>query len=100
SLSIERTPSWPRSAAMCVFDDLSLLQRDQAAAARVFHQRVELRQGGANLFFGVDDFDQDREILGEAQNLCGMNAARRAVAFDPSPHCRPRQPELARFEND
>jgi hypothetical protein len=42
------------------------------------HHAIEYRQESVDLFLRVDDFNHDRQILREAQDLRCMNAARMA----------------------
>src|SRR5207253_10700708 len=86
--------------AVRVPDELRPLGRDQAAAASFLEERVETRQRRADLLLAVDDLDDDREILGEPQDLGGMDAARGAVAFDATPHGRAGQAEVAGRADD
>ena len=60
---------------MRVPDDLRPLERNQAAAASFLEQRVETRQRRADLLLAVDDLDDDRQVLGEPQDLGGVDAA-------------------------
>src|SRR5438093_1622374 len=84
----------PLRRAVRVPDDLRPLERNQGAAASFLEQRVETRQRRADLLLAVDDLDDDRQVLGEPQDLGGVDAACGAVAFDAPPHGGAGQAEL------
>src|SRR3990170_7795071 len=63
-----------------VADDPHLLERDEAAADHA----VEDRQEGVDPFLAVDDLDDQRKVLGQAQDLRRVQPARLAVADRPA----------------
>ena len=63
-----------------VMNGLDLLHRDQASGDHL----VELGQEFVDLLFTVDDLDHQRQIVGEAQDFCGMHPTGPAEAHGTS----------------
>src|SRR2546425_659151 len=85
--------------------------RDLAAAIQpdldLFERRESLRDGGVDdgqkpfdLVLGVDDLDDDWQVLGEAQDLGGVQAAVGAEPLHPPQHRGSRQAVFARLPDD
>src|SRR5579883_844302 len=79
-----------------VVEHLDLLDRDQSTR----HHGVEERQECIDLLLGIDDLDHDRQILRQAQDLGGVNAARMAEADSPAQNRRPAQLHLPGLQHD
>src|SRR3989442_4709029 len=79
-----------------VIDRLDLLHRQQSAA----HHFVEHRQEPLNLFFAIDNFDDQRQVHREPENFRGVQPTRLAEAHWPAQHGRASQVHFARFEHD
>jgi len=61
------------------------LQGDEAVADHL----IERREHGLDLVVGVDAFDDYREVLGETQDVGGVENAGLAEPFDPAQDGRP-----------
>src|SRR5690348_11214336 len=55
--------------SMRVADDLRALERDEPAAPCPLDHRLQGRQRRSDLLLAVDDLDEDREVLREAEDL-------------------------------
>src|SRR5438128_462577 len=67
SASVRSCPGNATSpAAVRVLDDLGPLQGDEAPAAGLLEQRIQRGKRRPDALLGVDDLDQDRQILGQA----------------------------------
>src|SRR6187397_904868 len=67
-----------RRPATSVGKNLDLLECDQSVSDHL----VELRQDGADAILLVDHLDQDRQVLGQAQETRRVKVCVRAEAFD------------------
>src|SRR5678809_611462 len=83
--------SWTRFSA--IRDHLDPLQGDHA----VPHHLVQEWQDGLDLLRGVHDLDHDRQVLAEAQDLRGVDAALGAEPHHPAKNRRARETRLARL---
>ena len=64
------------------------------------HHAVEDGQEVLDLVLSADDFDDERQVLGEPQNLCRMKTARMAEAHWAAQNRRARQASFARLQHD
>ena len=62
--------------------------------------RVERREDGVDAFGAVGDLDDDRQVLGEAQDAVGVQAAVGSEALDPAQDRGAGQPVLAQGLDD
>src|SRR5678815_2254640 len=88
--AVSSTNGLVRSAP--VKSDLHPLHRRESVANRAINRR----QQGFDLFRGIDDFDDDRQIRRQVQDFCRADSAPRAKTFNPAEHCRSRQTVLSR----
>src|SRR3989442_201661 len=79
-----------------VIDHLDLLHRQQSAAQHLLEHRQEL----LNLYFAIDNFDDQRKVHREPQNFRGVQPTRLAEAHSPAQHSRASEVQFARFEHD
>ena len=88
---IDRFDSSSASVLRSITTDLHLLQRDQAMA----HHGVNHRQECLNLFFGIDNFDDQRQVFRKTQNFCSVQPALNGQS--PSDRAAPsRRPNASR----
>src|ERR1019366_10395269 len=64
------------------------------------HQLLELGHEGVYLLLAVHNLDDEREVVGEAQDLARVEPARLAVAKHATDHGRAREVHLPRLEHD
>src|SRR5579863_4239867 len=95
--AVDRAARRPLGLARgAVAQHLHLLEGDETAR----HHLLEHRHERLDVVLAVDDLDHDRQILRQAQDLGGMQAARLAVAERPTQHGRAGEMQLARLQYD
>ena len=100
--SIQATGLQRRSAGpalvvpRAVLHNLHPFHGHQGAAQHALDQGQE----GLDLVARVDDLDDDRQVLRQAQDLGGVQVAGMSEAGDAAQHGSAGQPRLARLEND
>src|SRR5579864_2724251 len=85
-----------RSRARSVQQHPHFLHGDQAAP----HHRVERGQEVVDLFLAIHDFNDQRKVFGEPQDLSRVQTAGVAESHRPTQDGRAAQMHFARFEND
>src|SRR5271166_989117 len=81
---------------LAVLQDLHLLQRHKPAR----HDGVESGQKRFDLVLGVDDLDDERQVLAHIEDFGRVKPSRMAEAHRAAQHSRPREMCLARLEDD
>ena len=82
--------------AGAIVDHADFFHGDQAA----LHHLIECGEEFLDVFFGVDDFDDERQVHGEAKNLGGVEAAGFAEAHHAAGDGGAGEMEFAGFEDD
>src|SRR5271165_3978588 len=85
-----RTVKQARAYVLAVLQDLDLLQGDEPAR----HDRVENRQKRLDLVLGVDDLDDERQVLGRVDNFRAVDPARMTEAHPAAQDRRACETEL------
>src|SRR3954453_10221748 len=94
--SASRQPGRLTNGFLAVLEHLHLLQRHEAPR----HHPVEHRQEGVHLILAVDDLDDERQVLREAEDLRGMHPAGMPETHAATQHGRPGEMHLARLHHD
>ena len=82
--------------SVAVLQHLDLFQGHESAG----HHRIENRQEVFDFRFGVDDFDDQRQILRQPQDLGRMQPAGMSKSHRSAQHRRPGEMDIARLEHD
>ncbi len=61
---------------------------------------VEVRQEAPEVFLGVHNFDEQRQVLGKARDFCGVQMTARAETHRAAQHGRAGQAEFARLADE
>ena len=77
-------------------DDLDFFEGDEAAADHF----IEQGQEGVDLFLAVHDFDDERKVLGQAEDFGGMEVAGFAETHGAAQHGCAGEMGFARGEHD
>ena len=85
---------WRRTGA--VLDDLHVFEGDEA----FLHHLVEEWEEGLYAVGGIHDFDDDRQVHGEAEYFGGMKAGVSAEAHGTAEHGGAGHTQLACFQDD
>jgi len=64
------------------------------------HHFIQPREERLDLFFSVNDLDDDRKIFGEAKDLRSVDSGVVTVTHDPANYRGASQMELTRLEHD
>jgi hypothetical protein len=77
-----------------IFNYLDTFQRYHPAA----HHSFQRRQESVDLLFAIDDFNDDRQIHREPQNLCGVHSTRYPETHRAAQNGRAAEMRFARFQ--